>query len=138
MRFTVPQFIEYEAKIVGPLTFRQFVFVGIAGAICFVLYFSLGKTNFLLFLLLSAILLGVAGALAFLKIGGRGLPTILTNFLRFSLGSKVYIWKKKEAPVTVFKRGEIKKERKEEELPLKIAEASQLKKIRTQIETKTK
>ncbi len=138
MRFTVPQFIEHEAKIVGPLTFRQFVFIGTAGAICFVLYFSIGETNFFLFLLLSIIIFGIGAALAFLKIGGQGLPTIFGNFLRFSLGSKVYIWKKKEVPITVFKKEEIKKEIKEEELPLKIAEASRLKKIRNQIETKTK
>jgi len=138
MRFTVPQFIEHEAKIVGPLTFRQFVFIGTAGAICFVLYFSIGETNFFLFLLLSIIIFGIGAALAFLKIGGQGLPTIFGNFLRFSLGSKVYIWKKKEVPITVFKKEEIKKEIKGEELPLKIAEASRLKKIRNQIETKTK
>lgn len=138
MRFTVPQFIEHEAKIVGPLTFRQFVFIGIAGAVCFFLYFSIAKTSFFLFLLLSIFILGIGAALAFLKIGGRGLPTILANFLRFRLGSKFYIWQRKEALITISKRLEIKKEVKEGELPLKIAEASQLKKIKTEIETKTK
>jgi len=38
----------------------------------------------------------------------------------------------------IFKKEEIKKEEVEEELPLKIAEKSQLKKLRTQIEIKTK
>ncbi len=142
MRFTIPQFIEYEARIVGPFTFRQFIFVGIAGAICFVLYFSLGKTNFLLFLLLTTILMLGALALAFVKISGRGLPTILANFLRFSFAPKIYIWRKKETPLTIFKRSAesspIKATEEEEELPLKIAEKSQLKKLRTEIETKTK
>lgn len=137
MRFTVPQFIEYEAKIIGPLTFRQFVYVGIAGAICFVFYFI---APFYIFLI-SCLFLGVFSlALAFLKIGGRTLPTILGNFLRFSLSSKIYIWKKTEAPVMVFKKEVRKKEEAtdKETLPLKIAEKSQLKKLRTQIETKTK
>lgn len=137
MRFTVPQFIEHEAKIVGPLTFKQFIFIGIAGTICFVLYFSLGKSNFLLFLLLSIILLIGAALFAFLQVGGRGLPTILGNLLRFKLGSKVFLWKKKETLVTVFKKGEVKKELKEE-TPLKISENSRLKKLRTEVETKTK
>jgi hypothetical protein len=136
MRFTVPQFIEYEAKIVGPFTFRQFVYVGLAGAVCFVLYFTV---PFSLFLISCFILGGGAMAFAFLKIGGRPLSTIIGNFLRFNLTPKMYIWRKKEAPITVFKK-EVKKkiEEKEEELPLKIAEKSQLKKLRTQIETKTK
>ena len=135
MRFTVPQFIEHEAKIVGPLTFKQFVIIGAAGGLCLLLYFSIGKTNFLLFFLLS-ILIFVSGLfLALLKIGGQSLPTILINFLRFSLAPKIYLWKKKETPITVFKKIEIKKEK---ELPLKIAERSQLKKIRNEIEIKTK
>ncbi len=136
MRFTVPQFIEHEAKIVGPLTFKQFLFIGAAGVICFVLYFSLGKLNFLLFLLISIILLIGSLVLAFLQIGGRGVPTILGNLLRFSLGSKVYIWKKKEKQVIVFKKEEVEKEI--EEAPLKIPENSRLKKLRTEIETKAK
>jgi len=138
MQYTVPQFIEHEAKIIGPLTFKQFIFIGAAGAVCFVLYFSIAKINFFLFLILSIIILGVGAALALLKIGGQGLPTILTNFLRFSLGSKIYIWKEKGTPITIFKKVEIKKEVKKEELPLKIAEKSQLKKIRNEIEMKTK
>ena len=135
MRFTVPQFIEMEAKIVGPLTFRQFIFIGIAGAICFVLYFTF---PFSLFLLATIVLGSGAVAFAFLKIGGRGLPTILGNFLKFSLAPKIYLWGKKEVPTEVFKKEVVKAEEKKEELPLKIAEKSQLKKLRTQIETKTK
>lgn len=138
MQFTVPQFIEHEAKIIGPLTFKQFIFIGAAGAICFVLYFSIAKINFFLFLVLSLFILGLGAALALLKIGGRDLPTILGNFLRFSFGSKIYIWKKKETPITVFKSAEIRKEVNGAEPPLKIAEKSQLKKIRNEIEIKTK
>lgn len=136
MRFTVPQFIEYEAKIVGPLTFKQFVYIGIAAAICFILYFSV---PFSIFLVSCVILGSIALALAFLKIGGRGLPTLVGNVLKFSLTPKMYIWRKSEKPIMVFKK-EIKKEAKEteEELPLKIAEKSRLKKLHTQIETNTK
>lgn len=138
MRFTIPQFIEHEAKIVGPMTFKQFVFVGVAGALCFVFYFLIGKTNFLIFLILSIIALGAGASLAFLKIGGRGLPTILANFFRFSLGSKFYIWKREGALVTFSKEMELKKEVKNKEAPLKSAGISQLKKIRTKLETETK
>jgi len=136
MRFTVPQFIEHEAKIVGPLTFKQFVFFFIAGAICFALYFIV---PFSIFLTASIVLGGGAIVLAFLRIGGRPLPTILGNFLKFSVSPKMFIWSKVEVPITVFKKeGEMKEAEKKDELPLKIAEGSQLKKIRTQIEIKTK
>jgi hypothetical protein len=135
MRFTLPQFIEHEPKIVGPLTFKQFIYIGVAGGICFILYFTV---PFSIFLIACLILGGGAMALAFLKIGGRSLPTILGNFLKFSLSPKIFIWRKIEAPITVFKKEKIKKEEADEELPLKIAEKSQLKKIKTKIETQTK
>lgn len=138
MQFTVPQFIEHETKIVGPLTFKQFAYIGGAGTVCFILYFSLGKTNFLLFLLLAIILLGGGTALAFLKIGGKPLPSLLANFLKFSASPKIYLWGRKEIPLTIWKEAEVKKEEeKEEELPLKIAKDSKLKKIKIQIDTKT-
>jgi len=135
MRFTIPQFIEHEPKIVGPLTFRQFSFIGVAAAICFILYYTV---PFSVFLIACLILGGGAMALAFLRIGGRSLPTIFGNFLKFSVSPKIFIWRKIEAPIKVFKKERIKKEEAEEELPLKIAERSQLKKIRTQIEIQTK
>jgi len=139
MRFTVPKFIDYEMKIVGPLTFRQFIFVGIAGAIGFFLYYTIGKTNFFLFIVASLIIGAIAVALAFLQIGGRSLPTILVNFFRFSLSPKIYLWRKKEMPVIEFKKPSTAEVMEGEvELPLKIAEKSRLKKIKTQIETKTK
>ena len=135
MRFTVPKFIEHEAKIVGPLTFKQFIYIGMTGGICFILYFTV---PFSIFLIACLILGSGAIALAFLKIGGRTLPTILGNFLKFKISPRMYIWKKTGASIKVFKKEKIKKEEEEKELPLKIAEKSQLKKLRTQIETKTK
>ncbi|MFQ6049458.1 MAG: PrgI family protein [Candidatus Paceibacterales bacterium] len=137
MRFTIPQFIEYEAKIVGPLTFKQFIFVGLAGATAFVLYFMV---PFSIFLISCFALGGIALAFAFLKIGGRSFSTVLGSFLKFILSPKIYLWKKKESPVKVFIKKEKPKEEeeKEEELPLKIAEKSQLKRIKTQIETRAR
>jgi len=137
MRFTVPQFIEHEAKIVGPLTFKQFIFIGMAGAVGFILYFT---APFYIFLIACLILGGGAVALAFLKIGGRSLPTILGNSLKFLISPKLYIWQKREFKIEVFKKEEkIKKvEEKADELPLKIAKDSRLKKLRTEVEIRTK
>jgi len=94
MRFTVPQFIEHEAKIIGPLTFKQLIFVGVAGAAVFLLYFSLAKTNFPLFLLLGALIMLLGILLAFVRINGRTLPVILANLFRFLISPKKYIWHK--------------------------------------------
>jgi len=133
MKFTVPQFIEHEAKIVGPLTFKQFTYIGIAGAICFILYFSM---PFPLFLLACIVLVGGGMALAFLKVGGRSLPSVIGSFLQFKLAPKMYLWKKKQGTISVLETKKV--EKKEEETPLKIVKKSQLKDIQTKIETKTK
>ncbi len=98
MRFQVPQFIEQEAKIAGPLTFKQFVMLVIAGFIIVMLWLLLSKVNLSLFFMLSAIILISAVFLAFMRVGGRSLPTVLGNFFFFFTSSKIYLWKKKELP----------------------------------------
>ena len=67
-KFTVPQFIENEDKIVAFLSVRQFLIIGVAFAIIFVLYKLLGTIAFVL----SATIVGVAaGILAFYKVNGQ-------------------------------------------------------------------
>ena len=40
MRFQVPQFIDIEDKIFGPLTFKQFVYLAGGGGLAFLIYKS--------------------------------------------------------------------------------------------------
>lgn len=138
MRFILPQFIEYEAKIIGFLTFNQFLYMAMAGGVCFLLYFIL---PFSFFIIVAIVILIGTASLAFLKIDGRPVPMVLGNMLKFSLFPKIYIWKKKEistvaTTIKMVKSQSIKD--KDEELPLKIAENSRLKKIKTNIESNTK
>lgn len=92
MRFTVPQFIERESPIAGPLTLKQLFFIGGAGIVCIILYFVI--SNFVLFILMSIVALGIGIAMAFLKISGFSIPTVLTNLLKFNISPKMYIWRK--------------------------------------------
>jgi len=134
-QFTVPKFIEHKAKIVGPLTFNQFIFVGVAGAICFVFYFTV---PFFIFILLSIVVMLGGFALAFVKSGGRSLPVVLKNFLFFSFAPKIYLWKKKGGlPPKIIEKAPLPKEEKEAPVPT-IAGKSRLKNLSTQIETKNK
>jgi hypothetical protein len=138
MEFHVPQFIEMETKIVGPLTWKQFIFVGGAGVIVFFLYFFL-KTFFIWFIMISVFLIGGALALAFLPIAGQSLPTFLKNFFSYSVASKIYLWQKKKVPPKVVyekKVGLLKEEF--EKTSLKIAGGGRLRGLSMQIETRTK
>ncbi len=137
MQFNVPQFIERESRIFGPLTFTQFLYIGSGGVICLLLYFSFAKTQFLLFLMATAVIMSLAASLAFVKIGGRSLPTILKNFLFFSMGPKIYLWRRKNIPPRMIEK--IAKEPKQEGTEpstLKLSEKSQLRNLSNSLETK--
>lgn len=94
-QFTVPQFIERKPKIVGPLTFQQFIYVGIAVAISFFLYFTVPLFFFVAGALVA---ISLALGLAFGNIGGRALPAVVKNFSFFLFSQKLYLWKKKAGP----------------------------------------
>lgn len=133
MRFTVPQFIEHEPKIVGPLTFKQFMYIGVAAAICFVVYFTASFTVFVLSVMVFG---GLGFAFAFIKIDGRSLTILLMNFLKYILSPKMYLWRKKDAAVKMLEKMEFKaKEIPEDEIPLKIGGKSRLKNIKTRVDT---
>lgn len=135
MEFTVPQFIEKEAKIVGPFTFRQFIFIGTAGGICLLLFFILPLPAFIV---VAVILLGGALALALLKVGKTSLPVFIKNFFIFIFKPKLYLWKKKTSPPKFLRRKkETRKEKKiEKKSELKVSKGGRLDELFTRIETK--
>lgn len=93
MQFQVPQFIETEDKIVGPLTLRQFMYIGAAGLVSIILYFTVVSW---LWLFLTIILLGIAVGIAFIKIGGRPLGDVALSAFGFYWKPQTYIWKSEE------------------------------------------
>ncbi len=138
MQFTVPQFIEHEPKIIGQFTLRQFFYIGIAAAIIFTLYFTFGKTNFLIFLMFSMIIGTLAIGLAFIKVNQKPLPAVLLNIFSFSMKPKIYLWHRKETPIRMIKLVAKKPVAKEEEkgTVLKMASKSHLKDLAKSLETR--
>lgn len=136
MRFLVPKFIEHEAKIVGPLTIRQFFFIGIGGAACIALFFL---APIYLFLLGLFIFMGPTTALAFVKIQGRSLPDTIINFLFFSAKPRIYIWRKGGFTPRILKTTTILGKETEEPLaaPPRVGGESQIRKLSTYVETKS-
>lgn len=91
MRFQVPQFIEIEDKIFGPLTFKQFVYVAGGGGICALLFIFFPK--FIAFLGSIPVAL-FSLALAFYKINDKPFIFIVEAFFKYTVTNKLYIWKK--------------------------------------------
>lgn len=93
MRYQVPQFIDVEDKLFGPLTFTQFAYV-VGGVGAAFLIFQLWG-------LLWAILIGgpifaFGLALAFIKINSRPFIETVRSAFYYSLSSRLYLWRKEE------------------------------------------
>lgn len=93
MQFQVPQFIETEDKIVGPLTLRQFLYIGAAGLLSFLLFFVL---KIWLWFMITAVFGTLASALAFIKYNGRPMHVIILSALKYLWQPRFYLWKRTE------------------------------------------
>lgn len=96
MRFEVPQFIEIEARIFGPLTWRQFLYLGGGIGMGVVLYLT---TNFIVFLLVGLPLGALALALAFYQVNNRPFSFFLEAMFNYFSKHRLYLWRRKEAAV---------------------------------------
>lgn len=100
MRFQIPQFIDVEDKIFGPLTLKQFLYlaggasVGVVGVLFFGLFFGL---------VIASPIIILALALAFYKVNNRPFIFVMESAFKYFTKDKLYIWQKNK-PET--KKGE--------------------------------
>ena len=93
MRYQVPQFIEIEDKIFGPLTLKQFIYLAGGGGLC-LLFFTLLPLYFAVLCMLPVI--AFALALAFYQINGRPFIVAVEHAFGYLVGHKLYLWKQRE------------------------------------------
>lgn len=91
MDYQVPQFIEVEDKIIGPLTLKQFIYLAGGGGliVIFLLYLPL-----FIGILLSIPVGALAGALAFYKVNNKSFVEMLEAGFKYYTGGRLYLWKK--------------------------------------------
>ena len=96
MRFQVPQFIEVEDKIFGPLTLKQFIYIAGGAGLSFLIYVLL---NSLIFAVLPIIaVMSISLGLAFYKLNNKPLINVAEYAFKYYIGNKLYIWKKEDKP----------------------------------------
>ncbi len=88
-QFTVPQFIDVEDKIIGPITARQFVIMFFGFMVMIVCYKFF---DFSLFLGSSIMIFCVSGVFAFFKINGMPFHFFVLNFIQTSKKPKKRVW----------------------------------------------
>jgi hypothetical protein len=91
MRFQVPQFVDIEDRIIGPLTLKQFAFYMIAAMIIAIFYVLVDIT---LLVILSLPVLGVAMLFAHARFYGQSFSKVLINGINYFLGAKLYLWRR--------------------------------------------
>jgi hypothetical protein len=93
VKFQVPQFIETETKLIGPLTLKQFLFVAGGAAMMAMEFIILSGVLLFLALFVTA---AFFGALAFVRIDGQPFINYLAYMIGYILGSKQYVFRPKQ------------------------------------------
>lgn len=90
-QFEVPQFVDVESKIIGPLTIKQFIIIAVPSLLAFLLFFVL---NTIVWFFIAIILVSLGLSMAFVKIGGRPLYIVSLYAVRFFWRPKLFLWKR--------------------------------------------
>lgn len=106
-QFLVPQFIEVEPKIIGPITARQFIICLIGAGFLFLAY---KLADFSLFVLLAFIIIIITFLFAFIPINGRPFHYFLLNLIQTFKKPSLRIWYKEKEKEKELKQIEKKKE----------------------------
>ena len=90
-QFVVPQFIEVEDKIFGPITIRQFLILLGAGMLIFLAF---KYADFTLFITVLAVVGGLALVFSFVKVNGQTFHYFLLNILQTTKKPSLRVWNK--------------------------------------------
>lgn len=90
-QFVVPQFIDVEDKIIGPITTRQFIIMLVAGIIIFMAY-RFG--DFSLFIFALVLFGGLALLFSFVKINGQTFHYFVLNIIQSAKKPSLRVWRK--------------------------------------------
>ena len=102
MQFKIPQDVQREDKIVGPLTLRQLITVGVGGGIAYALYITLAQEYFVEIWLPPVILVSLlTAAFAFLKIHDMTFGKFILYLAEYTMKPRKRVWKQMSGDVFV-------------------------------------
>lgn len=132
-QFVVPQFIDVEDKIFGPITTRQFLILLVAGGIIFLAY---RFADTALFILLTLLFGGGSLIIAFVKVNGQAFHFFLLNLIQTKKTPHLRVWTKS------FTKGDLEYLRKlgteikvEEKKEVKIVQRKHIRNLSLQVNT---
>lgn len=96
MATKIPQNIDKEDKLVGPLTLKQFLYLLGGAALTFIAYqyYAIGYLFMTEFIAIGLVLMALSTMLAFAQINGRPFITFLASLGSFLAAPKQRFWRK--------------------------------------------
>lgn len=98
-QFVVPQFIDVEDKVFGPVTVRQFLICLAGAGLIFIAY---KLADFTLFILEGVIISALTLIVAFIKINGRPIHYFILNVIQTLMRDRLRVW------VKIYSNAEVK------------------------------
>ncbi len=95
LRYKVPQNIDMQDRILGPLTMVQFIYAVVGGGLCYAIYMAVSAP--FSYLLVAPIVLFVL-ALDFLKINERPFLDFVISVIEFAAVPRQRIWHHSNLP----------------------------------------
>jgi len=127
MQFQVPQNIDLEDKIIGPLTLKQFIILLVGGMFDYMWYTFFDTAAFILLAIPTTLF---TLALVFARVREEPFPKFLGNLILFALKPKILTWGETKKPKII----ETKKAKKEKVVP-KVTSGSEIEKLARVIDT---
>ena len=92
MQYSVPQFIDVQDKVIGPLTVKQFLYL-LGGAGTLLILWTVAP-SIEVFLIPAIPVLGLFAALAFFKVNGRPFTAFLMSAWQYLIRPRVLTWRR--------------------------------------------
>lgn len=130
----VPQFIDVEDKIFGPITTRQFVIILTGGLLTFI---SFRFADTMLFIVLLALIGGLTLTFAFVKINAQPFHYFLLNILQNIKRPSRSVWNKYygNAQIAIFIREGRPEEVAKDDTPVKVASHTRIRDLSLMVNT---
>ncbi len=111
-QFVVPQFIEVESKVIGPISVRQFIILLVTAGIIYI-WFEL--FSLVVFAILGVVTLAIGGVFAFAKVNSQSFHVFLLSFIQTMKRPKLSVWRREHPIKAIEKKGRKDKKDKKDD-----------------------
>jgi hypothetical protein len=102
-KFRIPQEVQVEDKIFGPITMRRLIILTVGGGLTYMVYLSLKNFSWIAWGFPIFFLSSFTLALSFLEVFGMRFEKLLIRLIEFLFSPRIYLWDKRYTQDSFFK-----------------------------------